>query len=120
MALAAPWTGEVEMSTIAGRFEPLANINDAAEALLLGFFAGLIEALFLSQNSGLAVNRLAERLIVGGNRVAPVTAAALRDLANNCAIIRTELLTAAPTLTVADLEGADAEAHNFALNGPVH
>mgnify|MGYP001585035805 CR=1 FL=1 len=73
--------------------------------------------------SAVARDRLAERLADGaGNVNAPVTAAALRDLATVAKQVRTELLNTVVGLTAAELADCDGEvaAHQFTLLGPVH
>ena len=123
MGLVAPYTGEVELDAVMDRFEAdNANFSDA-ECVLLGLFAAVIEGLFQAQTSAVARDRLAERLADGaGNINAPVTAAALRDLATVAKQVRTELLNTVVGLTAAELADCDGEvaAHQFTLLGPVH
>lgn len=121
MGLAAVFAGEVEMDAVMDRIEPEANIDDAEESVLLGVFATLIEAVYQAQISGLATNRLGERLLdANGDANAPITAALLRDIANNASKIRNELLNTIAALTVGELLATDGDNHNWALNGPIH
>ena len=123
MGLVAPYTGEVELDAVMDRFEADAAAFSDAECVLLGLFAAVIEGLFQAQTSVVARDRLAERLADGaGNINAPVTAAALRDLATVAKQVRTELLNTVLGLTAAELAATDGEeaAHQFTLLGPVH
>lgn len=123
MALGAPYTGEVELDAIMDRFEAdNANFSDS-ECVLLGLLAATVEAVFQAQTSGVARDRLAERLQdAGGNANAPVTAALLMHIATVARQVRTELLNTVAGLTAAELRDADGEvaAQDFASNGPVH
>lgn len=123
MALAAPYTGEVELDAVMDRIEAdLAAFSDS-ECVLLGLFAALIEAVFQAQTSGVARDRLAERLTdANGDRNAPITSALLRDIATVASRVRNELLNTVAALTAAELVATDGEvaAQQFELNGPVH
>ena len=121
MGLAAVYAGEVEINAVAERIEPEANVNDAAEAVILAIFATLVEAVFQAQTSGVARNRLGERLLdANGDANAPACSALLRDIANAARQCRTELLNTIAALTAAELLATDGDNHNWALNGPVH
>ncbi len=122
MALAAPYTGEVELDAVADRFEPLANIGDP-ESVFLGLLSAVIEGVFQAQTSAVARNRLAERLVdADGIAVCPNISALLTFLGSNAAHLRREirLITNAPT--DAELAATDGEvaAQQYTLLGPIH
>jgi hypothetical protein len=126
MGLAAPYTGEDEVSACADQFEPAADIDDAAEALFLGYLSGLIEAVWQAQNSGVARNRLAERLVAavgpgGANvQVAPNIAELLTWIGSRANHLRQELRIVADAPTDNERLATDGEAHNWPDLGPVH
>ena len=120
MGLAAVFAGEVEMDAVMDRFEPEANVDNAEEAVILGVFATLIEAVHQSQISGNARNRLGERLLdANGDANAPACAALLRDIANAARQCRTELLNTT-AVTAAELLATDGDNHDWTQLGPVH
>ncbi len=121
MGLGAVYAGEVELDVVMDVFVAEAAFDDAEESVLMGLFAALIEAVFQAQTSGVATNRLGEGLLdANGDANAPITSAALRDLANNASKIRNELLNTTVGLTAANLLATDGDNHNWALNGPIH
>lgn len=126
MGLAAPYTGEDEIDVCADQFEPADNINDAAESLFLGYLSGLIEAVWQAQNSGVARNRLAERLVApvgpGGANVpvAPNIAELLTWMASRANHLRQELRLVTDAPTDNERLATDGEAHNWADLGAIH
>lgn len=126
MGLSAPYTGEGEIDACADQFEPANNIDDAEEALFLGYLSGLIEAVWQAQNSGVARNRLAERLVAplgpGGTNipVAPNIAELLTWMASRANHLRQELRLVADTPTDGERLATDGEAHNWAALGAIH
>lgn len=121
MGLAAAYLGEAEIDAAATAFEPAANIDDAEEAVFLGYLSGLIEAVFQAQTSGVARNRLAERLLdAAGTAVAPNIAELLTFIGSRAGILRQELRIAANVPTDAERLATDGDNHNWALLGPVH
>ena len=121
MGLGAPWAGEAEVTTVAETFEPLANIDDAEEAIYLGLVSALIEATFQAQTSGNARNRLAERLVdANGIQIAPTIAAFLTWLAGHAHQMRQELRLYNAPATDAQRLDTDDTAHDWSNLGPVH
>lgn len=121
MGLAAVYAGEAEVDACADQFEPAANIDNAEEAVFLGYLSGLIEAVWQAQNSGVATNRLAERLLdAAGTAVAPNIAELLTFIGSRANHLRQELRIAANTPTDAERLATDGDNHDWALLGPVH
>lgn len=121
MGLAAPYTGEGEITTLAETFEPEANIDDAEEALVCGIFATLIEAVHQAQISGNARNRLGERFLdANGDANAPIAAQLLMQIATVASKVRNELLNTMATMSAANLVATDGEAHDWTNLGPLH
>ncbi len=121
MGLAAVYAGEAEMDIVMDRIEPEVNVDDAEEAVILGVFATLIEAMYQANISGNARNRLGERLLdANGDANAPACAALLRDIGNQARQCRTELLNTIAGLTPAELLATDGDNHDWTQLGPVH
>lgn len=121
MGLAAAYTGEGELDTVMDTFEPLANIDNAEEAVYLGIVSALIEATFQAQTSGNARNRLAERLVdANGIQIAPTIAAFLTWLASNAQQMRQELRLYNASATDAERLATDGDNHDWSNLGPVH
>ncbi len=121
MGLGVAYTGEGEITTVAETFEPLANIDDAEEAIYLGLVAALIEATFQAQTSGNARNRLAERLVdANGIHIAPTIAALLTWLAGHAQQMRQELRLYNGAATDAQRIDMDDTVHDWGNLGPVH
>lgn len=121
MGLAAPYTGEGELSTLMDSFVALANVNDGEESVLLGILSCLIEAVCQAQDSAVATNRLAERLVdANGERIAPTISRLLVELGSACHIMRQELRIVNGAASDAQRLATDGEAHDWALNGPLH
>lgn len=121
MGLGAAYQGEAEVDACADQFEPADNIDDAEEAVFLGYLSGLIEAVWQAQNSGNARNRLAERLVdANGVRVAPNIAELLTWIASRVNHLRQELRNVAETPTDAERLATDGDNHDWTQLGPVH
>ncbi len=121
MGLGAAYTGEDELTTVMTTFEPLANIDDAEEAVYLGLVAALIEATFQAQTSGNARNRLAERLVdADGIHIAPTIAALLTWLAGHAQQMRQELRLYNGAASDAQRLATADDNHDWTNLGPVH
>ncbi len=121
MGLAAAWAGEAEITTVAETFEPLANIDDAEEAIYLGLVSALVEATFQAQTSGNARNRLAEQLVdANGIQIAPTIAAFLTWLAGHSQQMRQELRLYNASATDAQRLDTDDTVHAWENLGPIH
>lgn len=121
MGLGAPYTGEGELSTVMDSFVALALVDNAEESVLLGILSCLIEAVCQAQDSAVATNRLAERLVdANGNRIAPVISRLLVEIGTSCHIMRQELRAYNGAASDAQRLATDGEAHNWALLGSLH
>lgn len=117
------WTGEDEVETVITAWEgTTAFAGDAEEAVTAALFSALIEALFQAQESTNARVRWAESLNnAAGDRVAPVAAAALMDLATKAHIIRNELSQVNLGPTNQNNEDAwEGDVYNVTNLAPVH
>lgn len=121
MGLASAYTGEGELTTVMTTFEPLANIDDAEEAVYLGLVSALVEATFQAQTSGNARNRLAERLVnADGVQIAPTIAAFLTWLAGHSQQMRQELRLYNAPASDAQRLATDGDNHDWSNLGPIH
>ena len=121
MGLAAVYAGEVELDVVMDTFVALANIDDAEESVFLGILSCLIEAACQAQDSGVARNRLAERLVdANGIQIAPTVSRLLVEIGSACHIMRQELRAYNAAATDAARLATDGDNHNWALLGAIH
>ncbi len=121
MGLAAIYAGEAEVDVCADQFEPADDIDNAEEAVFLGYLSGLIEAVWQAQNSGNARNRLAERLVdANGIRVAPNVAELLTWIGSRANHLRQELRLVDDAPTDGERLATDGDNHDWTNLGAVH
>jgi len=119
MGLSAAYTGEAELDVLmddihdnVGDITGEADLIGDAQAGLLGLWAGFIGAVFASQSSVLATDRIADG-------VGPQTASIIMNIATQVNVLHAELI-ASSLITAAEMAAtADPEADWTAL-GPVH
>ena len=111
MALAAPYTGEGELDALMDLIEPIAGIDDAEEAVLLGLFAALVRGINEAQLSAVARNRIAEN-------IGPHTAMAFMNLTTVSHLVEREF-DEISGISATELAAPEAD-QDWSLLGPVH
>ncbi len=112
MALGAVYAGEAELDILMDLIEPIAGIDDAEEAVLLGLFAAVCRAINEGTLSANARNRIAEN-------IGPHTAYAFMQLATSSHLVEREF-EAVTGVTAAIMSDTDGDNHDWALLGPPH
>ncbi len=121
MGLAAVYAGEVELDVVMDTFVALDGVDDAEEAVVLGLFSALVEAVVQGQESGNATNRLAEALVDGdGIAIAPTISAMLTNFASQAVHMRRELRLYDAAATDAQRLATDGDNHDYSNLGPLH
>ncbi len=126
MGLGAIYAGQAELDIVMDTFVALADIDNAEESVFLGILSCLVEAACQAQDSGVARNRLAERLVnatgPGGANIsiAPTVSRLLVELGSACHIMRQELRAYTAAASDAQRLATDGTNHDWALLGAIH
>lgn len=112
MALAANFAADTEYNTLMDLIDPLTDVDDAEEAVVLGLFAALAQALVDAQGTANTRNRI-------GEAVGPHTANALMNLTTQAHLITREY-DAITGITIANMRAVEGTNHTWTDLGPVH
>jgi hypothetical protein len=112
MALASNFAADTEYNTLMDLIDPLADVDDAEEAVVLGLLAALSQALVDAQGTANATNRI-------GEAVGPHTANVLMNLTTQAHLVTREFdqVTGITIAIMRDVEGTN---HTWTDLGPVH
>ncbi len=111
MALGTNYAADSEQNTLMDLIEPLADVNDEEEAVVLGLLAGLCQALVDAQGSSVATNRI-------GEAIGPHTANVLMNLTTQAHLVTREY-DQVTGVTIANMRAVEG-AQDWSLLGPVH
>ncbi len=121
MGLGAIFAGEAELDIVMDTFVALTDVDDAEEAVYLGILSCLIEATCQAQDSGVARNRLAEKLVDANDiQIAPTVSRLLVELGSACRIMRQELRAYNAAASDAQRLATDGDNHAWSNLGAIH